>query len=196
MTKNVLPFRRAGQRGLSDEALVDACAGGDSLALEELFRRHGAQVHRVLARLHNVNDVDIEDIVQTTFLEAFRSAKRFRGRSAVSTWILAIAVNLVRHHVRGESRRSSAMSAAAQQSPPDGSGPDELASQRQFLDRLQAAFASLSRDFQVVFILCGLEGLKASEVAQALGVPEGTVWRRLHEARVRMRQYIEKGGRR
>jgi RNA polymerase sigma-70 factor (ECF subfamily) len=196
MTRNVLPFRRVEQRGLSDEALVRACADGDSLALEELFCRHGAQVHRVLARLRYLEGSDLDDIVQSTFLEVFRSAGRFRQRSAVSTWILGIAVNLVRHHVRHEVRRSAAMSTVARETPPvDERRPDDWASQRQFLGRLQDAFDGLPRDLRVVFALCDLEGLKGVDVAQALGVPEGTVWRRLHDARLRLRAHIEQARR-
>src|SRR5450432_3742122 len=111
MSENVLHFRRLAQRELCDEALVLACVAGDGRALEELFYRHGAQVHRVLVRLGHVDRKDLEDLVQSTFLEVHRSAKGFSGRSAVSTWILGIAMNVARHHVRGEARRRSAMAA-------------------------------------------------------------------------------------
>jgi RNA polymerase sigma-70 factor (ECF subfamily) len=192
MSDNVLPFRRVEHRELSDEALVVACASGDGHALEELFHRHGPQVHRVLARLGHVDRKDLEDLVQTTFFEAHRSAKRFSGRSAVSTWILGIAMNIARHHARGEARRRAAMVAVARTAPAtDSQGPDERASRRQSLERLQLGVDSLPYRFRVVFLLCDLEGVRGTEVARMLGVPEGTVWRRLHEARERLRAFIE-----
>ena len=111
--ENVLPFRRPDQREDSDESLVLACAGGDGRALEELFHRHGPQVHRILGRLGHVDRRDLEDLVQVTFLEVHRSAGRFSGRAAVGTWIISVALNVARHHARSESRRRSAMAAAA-----------------------------------------------------------------------------------
>jgi RNA polymerase sigma-70 factor (ECF subfamily) len=197
MTKNVLPFRRVEQRGLPDEALVSGCAAGDGGALEELFRRHGEQVHRVLVRLRLIDRSDVDDVVQTTFLEVCRSAKNYRGRAAVTTWILGIAMNVMRHYVRGEMRRRSAMGGVASVSlPVDGRLPDEWVSQRQSLERLRAGFDALPQEFQIVFTLCDLEGLKGVDVAIALGIPEGTVWRRLHEARLRLRACIDKEVRR
>ena len=191
MKENVLPFRRVDLRDLSEEALVSACAEGDSRALDELFRRHGAQVHRVLARLRQVDAGDLDDVVQTTFVEVCRAAKRFGGRAAVSTWILGIAMNVMRHYVRAETRRRSAMSAVARVSVSiDDRAPDERASQRQSFVRLRAGFDVLPWDFQIVFVLCDLEGLRGVDVARTLGIPEGTAWRRLHEARRRLRGCI------
>ncbi len=192
---NVLPFRRPEQRGLSDESLVLACAGGDGRALEELFHRHGPQVHRILGRLGHVDRRDLEDLVQVTFLEVLRSARRFGGRSAVSTWILSVALNVARHYARSEARRRLAMAAVARTARTvDSHRPDDRASHRQSLERLRAGIEGLPYDFRVVFLLCDLEGLKGTEVAQALKIPEGTVWRRLHEARTRLRALVSSEG--
>jgi len=197
MTDNLIPFRRAEQRGLSDETLVIACAAGDAWALEELFRRHSEQVHRVLMRLRYIDRGDLDDVVQTTFLEVYRAAKRFHGRAAVSTWILGIAMNVMRHHVRDEARRRVAMSAVATVSVTvDDRRPDDQADHRQSLARAQLEFDALPPDFQIIFTLCDLEGLKGVDVADALGIPEGTVWRRLHEARLRLRACIDDEARR
>jgi RNA polymerase sigma-70 factor (ECF subfamily) len=192
MTDNLLPFRRAEHRELSDETLVFACAAGDAWALEELFCRHSEQVHRVLVRLRYVDREDLDDIVQTTFLEVYRAAERFHGRAAVRTWILGIAMNVMRHHVRDEARRRLAMSAVATVSLTiDDRRPDDQADHRQSLARAQVEFEALPQEFQIIFTLCDLEGLRGVDVAVALGIPEGTVWRRLHEARLRLRACIE-----
>jgi RNA polymerase sigma-70 factor (ECF subfamily) len=192
MTVNLVPLRRVPPPGLSDEELVSACGGGDGRALEELFHRHGERVHRVLARLRHVDREDLDDVVQTTFLEVHRSARRFHGRSAVSTWILGIAMNIARHHARGEARRRTAMSSVARVSPSiDERRPDDLASHKQSLARLRVAFDALPYDARVIFTLCDLEQCKGTEVARALGMSEGTVWRRLHEVRTRLRAYVD-----
>jgi RNA polymerase sigma factor (sigma-70 family) len=193
MIDKLLPFRRRAERQRSsDEELVAACASGDNAALEELFQRHGDQVHRILARLGYVRREDLDDLVQTTFLEVQRSARRFRAHAAVGTWILGIAMNVVRHYVRSETRRRSAMLAVAQLS----SGtfdrrPDEHAANRQALGRVQDGFEALPPELRIVFTLCELENMRSTEVARVLDIPEGTVWRRLHQARARLRAFIE-----
>lgn len=191
MGDKLLPFRRySKQSTVSDETLVSACGEGNNGALEELFRRHGEQVHRVVARLRYVDSREIDDIVQSTFIEVQRSAKRFGGRASVSTWILGIAMNIIRHHVRGESRRRSAISTIAIVSPQAyDRRPDDQAAQKQAMARLQSGFETLPSDLRIVFTLCDLEGLRGTEVARALAIPEGTVWRRLHEARLVLRAW-------
>jgi RNA polymerase sigma-70 factor, ECF subfamily len=188
MADNLIPFRRPPPPESTDEDLVSASASGDSGALEALFGRHGARVHRTLARLRCVDRGDLEDLVQATFVEVQRSARRFDGRSGVPTWIVGIAMNLVRHYVRGEKRRRVAMSVLASVSPPpEGKRPDERAAQRELIARLQAAFDELPVELRIVFTLCDLEGMRGVDVARALALPEGTVWRRLHEARLFLR---------
>ena len=189
MANRLIPFRREGRfEELSDDDLIASCARGSGTALEELFQRHGDRVHHVLARIGFIDRRDLDDMVQATFIEVQRSAGRFDGRAAVGTWIVGIALNLARHHIRGESRRRSAMNAVAERHPKhDGRGPDDQAASRQLLARLQAGFEELPHDLRTVFALCDLEGMRGVDVARTLRVPEGTIWRRLHEARVRLR---------
>ena len=195
MSDRVVPFRRAdAYDDVSDEALVVACAQGSNTALEELFQRHGDRIHRILAKLRGAADRDVEDMVQATFVEVYRSAARFDQRAAASTWIVGIAINLARHYFRGEARRRIAMSAVAVINPDhDGRGPEEQAARRQMLARLESGFAELPPDLQTVFTLCDLEGMRGVDVARALRVPEGTVWRRLHSARTRLRARMDGG---
>ena len=186
----LIPFDRGERKLLTDEQLLAACANGDGGALAELFRRHGARVGRVLSRARGVDRPDLEDLVQSTFLEVGRSARSFDGRSAVGTWILAVALNLARNHVRGEVRRRTFLSAFASTPPPPVRVPDDQASRREAIERLQAATAALPERLLTVFVLIDVEGLKGYEVARALSIPEGTVWRRLHEAHERLRDMV------
>lgn len=189
MTEKVIPFRGRDRQEQSDEALLTASAAGDNAAVEELFRRHGDRVHRILVRLRCCDRRDLEDLVQTTFIEVPRSAARFDGRSSVGTWIVGIAMNVVRHHARSESRRRLAMAVVASEPPASqGPRPDEWAAQRELVGRLQAVFESLPTDLRIAFTLVDIEGMRGVDVARALRVPEGTVWRRLHEARLRLRR--------
>src|SRR6266576_5502079 len=74
----------------SDEVLIGRIAGGDRLAMQVLFARHHVRVYRFVLRLVR-NEATAEDLISEVFLDVWRQANRFEGRSAVSTWLLAIA---------------------------------------------------------------------------------------------------------
>jgi RNA polymerase sigma factor (sigma-70 family) len=192
MNERVLHLHGHTSRQLSDVDLVQAVARGDKAALEELFERHHERVHRILARLRSVDAVDVDDLVQSTFIEVQRSAARYSGQSAVGTWIIGIAVNVMRHHVRKEVRYRTALANQGREvSRVSTTGsPFEECSNRQAMVRLAHAFDRLGREQKEAFLLCDVEGLQGTEVARALDLPEGTVWRRLHEARMNLRRHL------
>jgi RNA polymerase sigma-70 factor (ECF subfamily) len=179
---------------ISDEALLAACATGDRAALGVLFDRHRDDVYRFLARLRLRDPRDLEDLLQATFLEAQRSARRFGGRSSVRTWLMAVAANVARHHMRAESRRRSAMERLGVVPRPGPDSPADQAERRQDALRLSEALAGMSDHLRVPFVLCDLEGVSTEQAARVLGLRLGTLWRRLHEARKALRQAIEEEG--
>lgn len=178
--------------GVSDETLVAACARGDTTALAELFDRHHRSVYRFLSRMCGDGGSDLDDLVQMTFVNLLGAADRFRGRAAVRSWILGIAANVARRHFRGEARHRH-MVASLGELPARGSGePDgEVETARQ-IRRLAAALPALHHDLRTAFVLCDVEGIPGVEAARALGVPPGTLWRRLHEARKSLAAAIER----
>src|SRR5258708_32534723 len=111
----VLPLRRVEGvlSEMSDEALVAACAVGEAAALGALFDRHRTSVYRFLSRVCASHRGDLDDLVQSTFVEVFRSAARFSGCGRVSTWVFGIAANVARHHVRGEARRRALLASVS-----------------------------------------------------------------------------------
>lgn len=126
----VVPLRRFDERraavsDISDEALLAACAVGESAALGALFDRHHEAVYRLVSRLLRTERAEIDDLVQTTFLEAWRSAQRYDARGSVKSFLFGVAANTVRHHVRSSQRRRSAI---ADWTPPVASNaPDDAA---------------------------------------------------------------------
>ena len=179
---------------MSDEALLGACAVGDNAALAALFDRYQTHVQRFLARLSGTEQQDLDDLVQSTFLEVHRSASRYAGRAQVKTWLFGIAANVARHHARSEHRRRLFAAAYAAQRPAPAAGRlDDAAHNRQQLARLGTALRGLPHDQRVVFVLCDLEDVAGVEAARALGVPEGTLFRRLHDARKRLRAALDAG---
>jgi RNA polymerase sigma-70 factor (ECF subfamily) len=194
----VVPLRKlderlAGLSELTDEALLAACGVGDPAALGALFDRYHEAVYRLVSRLIRSESHEIDDLVQTTFLEAWRSAKKYSARGAVKSFLFGIAANTVRHHVRSAKRRRDAYAAWPQ---PVAVGTPDVALQRsQELARLAAALEELPHDLRAAYVLCDLEELPGVEAAQVLGVRAGTLWRRLHEARRALRDAIEGGTR-
>lgn len=178
---------------MSDEALVAACATGELAALGALYDRHADGVRRFLARLAGTDERDLADLVQTTFETALRAARGFDGRSAVRTWLIGIANNAARHHVRTEIRRRRLADAARAEPAATGDATGELL-ERERANRLQDAIAALPPKLREVFVMVYLEGLRGAEVARVLGVREGTIWKRLHEARARLRAQLEGDG--
>ena len=174
---------------MSDVGLVAACAAADRTARALLFERHVDAIHRFVSRMRASDSDAIDDLVQVTFLRAFQSAVRFHGRSARS-WLYGIAVNVVREHARKEIRRKRAMSVVAEDLPRTTQVRDA-----HLLARLPDAIAALPHELRAAFAIVDLEGEKGCDAAAALGIPEGTLWRRLFMARTKLREILA-GGRR
>jgi RNA polymerase sigma-70 factor (ECF subfamily) len=168
---------------LGDAGLVAACAAGDRVARARLFEDHVDAIHRFVARMRAADAHAVDDLVQLTFLRAFRAAARYRGPSARG-WLLGIAANIVREHARGEIRRKRALDAAAREVPRDAGPRDPV------LLALGAAIAALPHELRAAFVLVA-EGERGSDAAAALGIPAGTFWRRVHEARVALRAALD-----
>jgi len=189
------PLRRpsADLAELGDEGVVAACATGDAVARAALFERHVDAIHRFTNRMLCGRD-GADDLVQATFLAAFGAAARFEAGRSVRSWLYGIAANLVRDHARREGRRRRVLSAVADCHRDEPSvALDAVARER--LARLPAAIAALSHDHRAALVLVDLEGQAGRDAARALGIPDGTLWRRVFEARRAVRATIEGGAR-
>jgi RNA polymerase sigma-70 factor, ECF subfamily len=189
----LIPLRRieGSADEISDEALLTACAAGEASAMGALFDRHAARVARFLRRVSRESGPDVSDLLQATFLEAQRSARGFRGRSAVATWLLAIAANIASHYTRGERRRRHMEAALATTPKGRVKTPGEEAERSQLLARLAAGIDALPPDQRMVYVMCEIEEVTGREAANAMRISEPAVWRRLHDAKVFLRRFIE-----
>lgn len=167
----------------TDAELLAACAGGQAEALGVLFDRHHRAVFRFVARLSGTDQRDVDDLTQLTFIRVGQSANSFSGRSSVRSWIFAIAGHVVRDHIRAEVRRRNLVQSAANGPRADPDRPDDAVEGVQALALFTSALAALSHDLRVAFVMCEIEDTPGKDAAVALGIPEGTLWRRLHEAR-------------
>jgi RNA polymerase sigma-70 factor (ECF subfamily) len=190
---NIQPLRRrapAPDAPLSDEALARACAAGDAAAVAALFDRFHAVVGRYLARLIG-RGVDVDDLLQSTFLEVARGAARYdEPRGNVRTWLFAIATNVARHHRRAISRRLRLHDAVAHEPRGAGIDPSGEADARLQLARAEQALAALGDELREAFVLCELESLSAAEAARVVGASETAVWKRVSKARQALRAAV------
>jgi len=130
-----------------------------------------------------------EDAMQNAFLAAFRGLRSFRGEARLSTWIYRVAI---REALALRARRPPPGDAAeaAEELPANAAPVDAQVEARQEARAVQAAFRKLSAEHQTVLSLFAVEGLKHRQIAEVLGIAEGTVWYRLHEARKALRAQV------
>ena len=171
-------------------ALVERCRQGDLAAFEELYRTHAGRLYSLAWRMVG-NPVDAEDLLQEIFLAAHRKLDSFRGESALSTWLYRLATNLCLDHLRSKATRTSHLTDALDDEP----GLAD-ASSRGLADRtltrmdLERALAQLPPGCRAAFVLHDVEGLEHKEIAEALGIAEGTSKSQVHKARLKLRALL------
>lgn len=189
----LLAFRRSAPTSvpMSDEALLAACAVGEESALGGLYDRHQQPLYRFISRVACGPGNDVEDLVQCTFIEVWKSAGRFHGKGTVRSWIFGIGANVSRHYIRSEVRRRFAIDSLSERPQAVVSRPDDRVAVAQMVDKLGDALRRLTHDQRVAFVLCDIEEVSGVEAARVVGVRQGTLWRRLHDARKRLREDLE-----
>lgn len=177
-TSTVVPIAAA----RSDADVVRAAQGGDRHAMGVLYDRHAPYVQRVIRRVLGA-DVETADLLQDTFLAAFRGLARLREPDQFRGWIAQIAINTVRSRLRRR-RALRWLSFGAELPEVEVVALDPSA--RQALRRAYAILEKLPVEERLVFSLCHLEGMTMDELAQACGVSVATAKRRLARARERV----------
>jgi RNA polymerase sigma-70 factor (ECF subfamily) len=162
-------------------ALVDRARRREPAAHRELFQRYLRLVHRVATRIHGPGP-DVEDIVQTTFVEAFRSLADFRGDALFSTWLTRIAVRVAMRATKKRALRAVPLDQAFDQAA-DTPGPERLAAAREGLTVVERLLGQLRPKRRAAFVLNVLEGHSVDEVAAILGASATAVKVRVHDAR-------------
>ena len=161
---------------------------------EAIFDRHAAAIHRYLRR--RVGDQLAEELAAETFARALRSRRQFdRSHPSALPWLYGIAVNLIRMHVRSEQRRQRAYRLFGQAPPIQFSSTAEADARldaQALGPALRAALAALSPDQREVLLLHAWAGLSLAEIAEALSISHATVRKRLHRARAKAAQWLER----
>lgn len=181
---HALPPLANPQDELTDAGIVAACATGDRAALGMLFERYVHAVHCFIRSMRGSDPEAIDDLVQATFVAAFDAARRFAGAS-VKSWLFGIAANLVRGYARREQRRKHALRVVSETAAGSYSRSDAAT-----LARLPEAILALPHDLRAALVIVDIEGERGIDAAAALGIPEGTLWRRVFFARQAVREAL------
>lgn len=188
---------------LADEQqLLAACRNGDTHAFEQLVLRYQRGLYNVAFRISG-NEADAAEIVQETFLAAWRKIKAFRGEARLSTWLTSIAVNQARtrwQQNRQKRSREESLDASAEEKQ---GAPLQIASEQpsalELLERsvlrglLERCIRALDQGFREVLVLRDMREMPYDEMGQVLGLREGTVKSRLFRAREAVRDCVTKG---
>lgn len=169
----------------------------DRQRAEEAFERFVVPELPVLLRVARAltrHDAEAEDLVQDTLLRAYRSIETFDGRHPRS-WLLTIMRNT---HINRHRRRRPELlrdpDAAANSEAVDGADAQSALFDEQFDAEVEAALFALPSPFRVMVELVDIRGLSYAEAAAELDIPIGTVMSRLHRARQRLRNHLERAG--
>jgi RNA polymerase sigma-70 factor (ECF subfamily) len=183
------------------ERLIRALQRRDEAAFAKMVRDHQDRVFALVFRMLG-DRAEAEDVSQEVFVTVFKSIDSFRGESLFSTWLFRIAANHCRNRLRYLSRRQyqrnrhlddtpeSEFSGALTEAIPR---PDRMAEGAQLERAIQHALNQLEEDQRLIVVLRDIEHLAYTEIAEILGVAEGTVKSRLFRARLALRELITQG---
>jgi RNA polymerase sigma-70 factor, ECF subfamily len=178
----------------ADSDLISRAAGGDASAFQALVERHRSMVYRVAYQFAG-NHHDAEDIAQEVFIKVYRSLDRFRQDSQLSSWMYRIVMNACIDHRRRHSPAGAApFGEEAEQkmlnTPESRPDPEDHAYAEELGQVLETEIGRLPKGQRIVFVMRHHQGMKLCEIAEALGLAEGTVKRQLHAAVHRLRQAL------
>ena len=178
-TRLPLPFTGSLPDNPSDAELAEGCKRGNLRAYERLYELHSSRMKSLAFHLTG-SRADAEDTVQETFLKVYRAVRGFEGQSSLATWIYRILINCCYDVMRKQQRLA--------EMPATRDFPSE--SKVALKIELERALGSLNERQRIVFLMFEVEGLKHSEIAGILEVPEGTSRSWLFEAKRELKRML------
>jgi len=182
---------------LSDTVAVAQAQAGDSGAFRVLVERHSRNLFRLAFRMTGQQE-DAEDVVQETFLRAYKQLAKFDGRASFGTWLYRIAANCSLDLIRARKRRNEQQEAAPEdardetQSLPDAApAPDRLALSSEVGRQVAAVLDGLSEMERTAFVLRHYEGMCIDEIGRALGVQPNAAKHSIFRAVQKLRRALE-----
>jgi RNA polymerase sigma-70 factor (ECF subfamily) len=188
------------QTAQDDEIVIGKARRGDRDAFRVLVERHARPVFRLAFRMTG-NEIDAEDIVQETFLKAWKQIARFDGRATFGTWLHRICTNCSLDHIRARNRKQHMQIVSRSETHRDGidplaqvpteaPSPERLALSSQIAAILGPALDELSEMERAAFVLRHYEGLGIEEISVALGVQQGAAKHSVFRAVQKLRRVL------
>ena len=176
----------------SDVDLISRIARKDRLALRSFFARYHMRLYRYLVRLTR-NDALAEDLVNEVFLNVWRKADGFQGKSAVSSWLFSIAHNRAISELRKRTEETLDEAAAAEVED-DADTPEAVTMKADKAEAIRHCLDRLSVDHREVIDLAYYQDKSVKEIADIVGVPENTVKTRMFHARQKLSVLMREAG--
>ena len=182
-----------------DRLLVERAQNGDTKAFDDLVRKYTPKIYGLVYNMTSNRD-DTADLLQDIFAKAYRSLKRFQGKSAFYTWIYSIAVNMTLNFLKKRNRqRKLSLDDVDQNIQNDAdfieqtskTDPVKEVNLLELQQRLNAAMQTLSEDHRAVVTMFDIMGLPHNQISEILGVSPGTVRSRLFYAHRQLQNYLE-----
>lgn len=186
-----------------DRLLVERAKQGDKRSFGMLVSKYQRKLFRLILRLVH-NQTEAEDVVQETFIKAYRALHQFRGDAAFYTWLYRIGINTARNFLDNRGRKvPTATDMTAEQVESFGEGenlrdintPESVLASKQIAQTVHLAIDDLPDDLRSALLLREVEGLSYEEIAMAMACPVGTVRSRIFRAReavaVRLRPLLD-----
>jgi RNA polymerase sigma-70 factor (ECF subfamily) len=182
---------------VEDSAAVERARSGDSDAFRLLVEQHSRHVFRLAFRMTG-NEQDAEDVVQETFLRAYKQLGKYEARASFSTWLYRIASNysldLIRSRKRHEDKReqgSSEETDILQSLPGNTPGPDRIMYSGEVSQHVEAAMNELSAQERSAFVLRHFEGMSIEEIGEVLGTGINATKHSIFRAVQKLRRSLE-----
>jgi RNA polymerase sigma factor, sigma-70 family len=185
----------AAAQPLTPDSLIEQCLAGDQAAWEQIVRQNWRKVFNVAYKFVGRHD-EAEDLTQDIFLKIFKALKTFDRRANFQTWIISISRNLCIDHYRSvrKERQTIARDVDASDLQPATTdrGPYASAEHQDLRAQLRQALATLPITLRTAVVLRDLQELSYQEIADRLGLPEGTVKSRINRGRIELAHQLRR----
>jgi RNA polymerase sigma-70 factor (ECF subfamily) len=185
----------AAAQPLTPDSLIEQCLAGDQSAWEQVVRQNWRKVFNVAYKFVGKHD-EAEDLTQDIFLKIFRALGTFDRRANFQTWIISISRNLCIDHYRSvrKERQTIARDIDSSDLQPATSerGPYQVAEHQDLRAQLRQALETLPVTLRTAVVLRDLQELSYQEIADRLGLPEGTVKSRINRGRIELAHQLKR----
>jgi RNA polymerase sigma-70 factor (ECF subfamily) len=175
------------------DPLIERCLSGDQAAWEDIVRLYRRKVFNIAYKFVGRHD-EAEDLTQDVFLKLFRSLGTFDRRANFSTWLISVSRNLCIDHYRSARRERELVNhdvdVVTLGRPTGGDAPYAMLERRDRVAILRAALDKLTASLRSAIVLRDIQELSYQEIAERLGVPEGTVKSRINRGRTELARQL------